>query len=96
MVVYAVWDRVARVRFPAPRQNEKQPFLRAVFHFVGENKQNNLLVAGNRTPERCFADTGRQNREACPAALMSMSELVTAGRFPTLTRLPDPDQDEDT
>lgn len=25
MVVYAVWDRVARVRFPAPRQYASRP-----------------------------------------------------------------------
>jgi hypothetical protein len=25
VVVYTVWDRVVRVRFPAPRQNNKLP-----------------------------------------------------------------------
>ncbi len=39
MVVYAVWDRVARVRFPAPRQIETAPdYSGAVSIFARESK----------------------------------------------------------
>lgn len=36
MVVYAVWDRVARVRFPAPRQTQNTLALAEVFCFEGK------------------------------------------------------------
>lgn len=34
MVVCAVWDRDARVRFPAPRQIEKTPVRAGVFSIL--------------------------------------------------------------
>ncbi len=46
MVVYAVWDRVARVRFPAPRQTNKKRPMGVFCLFVGESKQIVLLATG--------------------------------------------------
>ena len=47
VVVYSVWDRVVRVRFPAPRQIQITPVLGLVlFVFVGESTQTTLRASG--------------------------------------------------
>ena len=53
MVVYAVWDRVVRVRFPAPRQNVKILASCQDFYVFGGEKANGFAFVGKRTPERC-------------------------------------------
>jgi hypothetical protein len=40
MVVYAVWDGVARVRFPAPRQIENDPASAGSFSIVDKGAGN--------------------------------------------------------
>ena len=69
MVVYTVWDRVVRVRFPAPRQtqNPTQVFCVGFCCFRRSKKCISALLLGNEAPEDMFLDfTGEKHLRRRP------------------------------
>lgn len=64
VVVYSVWDRVVRVRFPVPRQIQKTPIL--VFFCICRGKQANCFACHRESKslsisQRAFGEVRYEN-----------------------------------